>query len=314
MRRKKVIRRGGDNGSYWISYSDMMAGMLFTFALILFMAVYQLVELQQKKAVEIQTKEAQISSQQSLLLDQEAEIADKEELLATSTLMIEEQQKEIEEKSAMLAIAEANIQDQQRQIDEQEALLASQQEQIDQLIGMRSRIIEDLRDELSAAGLDATVDRKTGAIAFSGAVLFDSGQNVLKPSGKRVLNTFIPIYVRTLMREENRGYIGEIIIEGHTDPDGTYLDNMELSQQRAFAVAAYCLGPEMTGLTPEEKLFLQEILTVNGRSYSDPVYMPDGVTVDKDSSRRVVFKFRMKDTEMIDQMSLILEGSDQQGD
>ena len=48
MRPGKKRRRSGENGSYWISYSDMMAGMLFTFALILFMAVYQLVDLQQK--------------------------------------------------------------------------------------------------------------------------------------------------------------------------------------------------------------------------------------------------------------------------
>ena len=51
---KKTRQRGGDN-SYWTSYSDMMAGMLFVFALILFAAVYQLVDLQQKKTVELQT-------------------------------------------------------------------------------------------------------------------------------------------------------------------------------------------------------------------------------------------------------------------
>ena len=43
MRPGKKMRRRGENGSYWISYSDMMAGMLFTFALILFMSIYQLV-------------------------------------------------------------------------------------------------------------------------------------------------------------------------------------------------------------------------------------------------------------------------------
>ena len=57
MRRSKRMRRGGENGSFWISYSDMMAGMLFTFALILFMAVYQLVDLQQKKTIELETKD-----------------------------------------------------------------------------------------------------------------------------------------------------------------------------------------------------------------------------------------------------------------
>ena len=77
---KKMRPRGGDN-SYWTSYSDMMAGMLFVFALILFAAVYQLVDLQQKKTVELQTKEAQLSTQQSLLIDQEAELKDKRKSL-----------------------------------------------------------------------------------------------------------------------------------------------------------------------------------------------------------------------------------------
>jgi len=312
MRPGKKMRRGGENGSYWISYSDMMAGMLFTFALILFMAVYQLVDLQQKKTIELETKEAQLSTQQSLLLTQEALLQDKEELLATTTLLLQDQQEELERNRTALTSAQQSLSLQQSKIDEQAALLAAQQTEIDKLIGLRSRIIEELRDELRGAGLDAVVDRKTGAIAFTGAVLFDSGKNELKESGKTLLNAFIPVYIRTLMSEENEGYVGEIIIEGHTDTSGSYLHNLALSQERALAVAQYCLGPEMTQLSSAEKQMLQTILTANGRSFADPVYAADGKTVDMEASRRVVFKFRMKDAEMIDQMSEILEG--QQGD
>jgi len=308
MRPGKKMRRGGDSGSYWISYSDMMAGMLFTFALILFMAIYQLVDLQQKKTIELETKEAQLSTQQSILLDQESQLKDKEELLAATTLMLQEQQKELEENRAALTSAQQSLSLQQSKIEEQAALLAAQQTEIDKLIGLRSRIIEELRDELRGAGLDAVVDRNTGAIAFTGAVLFDSNQNTLKDSGKQLLNAFIPVYIRTLMSEENEGYVGEIIIEGHTDTDGSYLHNLGLSQERALAVAQYCLAGEMPGLTRQEKQMLQNILTANGRSFADPVYMADGVTVDKEASRRVVFKFRMKDSDMINQMSAILEG------
>lgn len=308
MRPGKKLRRSADNGSYWTSYSDMMAGMLFTFALILFAAVYQLIDLQQKKTIELQTQEAQLATQQSILLDQEAQLKDKEDLLATTTLMLTQQQEELDENRSALTAAQESLALQQSKIEEQAALLAAQQTQIDKLIGLRTQIIEELSSELSSVGLNAVVDRKTGAIAFTGAVLFDSGRNELKQSGKELLNAFIPVYVRTLMSGENADYVGEIIIEGHTDTSGTYLNNLELSQERALAVATYCLGPEMTGLTNAEKLVLQDILTANGRSYSDPVYMADGVTVDMDASRRVVFKFRMKDSEMIDQMSAILEG------
>ena len=311
MRAGKRIRRSRDSGSYWISYSDMMAGMLFTFALILFMAVYQLVDLQQKKTIELETKEAQLSTQQSLLIDQETQLKDKEELLATTTLMLQEQQRELDENRTALTAAQQSLSLQQSKIEEQAALLAAQQTEIDKLIGLRSRIIEELRDELRRENLDAVVDRNTGAIAFTGALLFDTNRNELKDSGKALLNAFLPVYIRTLMSEENEGYVGEIIIEGHTDTSGSYLHNLALSQERALAVAEYCLGPEMTELTSAEKQMLQRILTANGRSYADPVYKADG-TVDMEASRRVVFKFRMKDSEMIDQMSAILEG--QQGE
>jgi len=308
MRPGKKLRRRGENGSYWISYSDMMAGMLFTFALILFMSVYQLVDLQQKKTIELETKEALLSTQQSLLIDQEAELKDKEELLAATKLTLEQQQKELNENRTALNSAQQSLSLKQAKIDEQAALLAAQQTEIDKLIGLRSRIIEELRDELHGAGLDAVVDKNTGAIAFTGAVLFDFGKNELMPAGKELLNAFIPVYIRTLMSEENEGYVGEIIIEGHTDTKGSYLHNLALSQERALAVASYCLGSEMTGLSGSEKQMLQSILTANGRSFADPVYMADGITVDEEASRRVVFKFRMKDAEMIDQMSAILEG------
>ena len=47
------------------------------------------------------------------------------------------------------------------------------------------------------------------------------------------------------------------------------------------------------------------MLTAKGRSYSDPVYNSDG-SVNMDASRRVEFKFRLKDSEMIDEMRAIL--------
>ena len=294
---KKTRPRGGDN-SYWTSYSDMMAGMLFVFALILFAAVYQLVDLQQKKTIELQTKEAQLSTQQSLLIDQEAELKDKEELLAATTLALQQQQEELDQNRTALTSAQDSL------------LLAAQQAQIDKLVGLRSQIIEDLRDNLSDVGQRVTVDRKTGAVTFESSVLFDTGRNEIKEAGKAALNSCIPVYIHTLLSEEYRDYVGEIIVEGHTDTTGQYLNNLALSQQRALAVATYCLSDEMVGLSYTDKETFKSIMTANGRADADPIYNADG-TVNMDASRRVVIKFRMKDSDMIDQMSAILEGSAQ---
>ena len=49
---------------------------------------------------------------------------------------------------------------------------------------------------------------------------------------------------------------------------------MELSCDRAEAVAEFCLNAE-NGLSEEQILRLQQLLTVNGRSFSSPVYIKD---------------------------------------
>lgn len=343
LKRKTVRRVRSDTGNHWISYSDLMAAMLFVFALILFVSLYRLVELQQTRQAELETQEAQLAQQQSILLDAQAQLQDKEELLALSTQQLSEQQAtldeqarllslslsqldekeqelldkqnafdlqsvELEEAQRQIALAQASILQQQGRLAEQEALLSDQQVRIDNLIGVRARIIEDLRDELNKANLDAGVDRNTGAITFKGAVLFELNSMELMDSGKALLAQFMPVYIRTLMSAENADYVGEIIIEGHTDQSGSYMLNLELSQQRALAVVSYCLSDEFVWLTSAEKQMLRTIITANGRSSSDPIYNADG-TVNADASRRVEFKFRLKDQEMIEEMSRILESA-----
>ena len=70
-------------------------------------------------------------------------------------------------------------------------------------------------------------------------------------------------------------------------------------------VAKYCLS--MPGLTEAQRALLQSIMTAKGRSSSDLVYNDDG-TENKDASRRVEFKFSLKDSEMIEEMQRILNG------
>ena len=52
---------------------------------------------------------------------------------------------------------------------------------------------------------------------------------------------------------------------------------------------------------------LRDISTANGRSFSDLIYDTDGMEL-RDASRRVVFKFRLTDQQMVAQMQRILDG------
>ena len=80
---------------------------------------------------------------------------------------------------------------------------------------------------------------------------------------------------------------------------------MDLSQRRAFAVAQFCLDEDNNVLSREQTRILRSILTANGRSFSNPIYDENG-RIDAQASRRVVFKFRLKDDEMVNAIQDLL--------
>jgi len=87
--------------------------------------------------------------------------------------------------------------------------------------------------------------------------------------------------------------------------DATWVENnvAEIARAISLSVTEYCL--DLPTLTNRQRTMLQNLLTAKGRSYSDPVYNADG-TVNMAASRRVEFKFRLKDSEMIEEMNRIL--------
>ena len=204
---------------------------------------------------------------------------------------------------------EQELYSQQELIEQQQAQMEAQQKQLDNIIGIRGELIEALRDEFEDSELSVYVDPQTGAITFDSSVLFDSNEFKVEEAGEKFLNEFLPRYFNVLLEDGFREYVSEIIIEGHTDTRSDYMYNLELSQQRALSVAKYCLDEE-SAIIPAGKIKeLQSIVTANGRSYSNPIYNDDG-TVNMDASRRVEFKFRLKDEEMVEEMIKILNNGE----
>ncbi len=242
--------------SYWLSYSDMMAGLLLMFVII--MSVYLM-----------------------------------------------QAQKQFEENEAQARIYEMKKLEYERRSEELEKKNGELQEQLDRIIGVRTNLIEALRDEFEGTNSRVIIDAQTGAIMFDSSILFDFNKAVLKPSGMEFLDQFLPQYLNVIMEDTFRPYISEIIIEGHTDSVGGYLSNLDLSQKRALAVATYCLQDNGKVLPVETVNELKPIITANGRSYSNTIKKSDG-TEDSAASRRVEFKFRLKEDEMIEEMKSLM--------
>ena len=316
----------GNNGSHWIGYSDMMASLLLVFVLTLCYSMYLYFSTLETKTAELEEQRAGVAAQQSTLDEQTvrleaqtAQLAQQQEDLESAQASLAEQQAALDAANETLASREeelvslqSQLAQQQITLDAQAEVLASQQEalesqtaKIDDLVGVRTQIVSELSSALTASGLKATVDPNSGDITLDSAVFFETASYTIKADWQAMLDQFVPVYLSVLLQDKYKDYLGQIIIEGHTDTVGEYFMNLELSQNRALSVAKYCL--QMRSLTEEQREMLRSILTAQGRSYADPIYNADG-TVNMEQSRRVEFKFSLRDAEMIEEMNRILQG------
>jgi chemotaxis protein MotB len=250
---------------------------------------------------------SEIDVQKGLLNVQEQTLTEQEATIAAANAALTEKEDALNETQSTLAQQETKLNAAMDLLQSQQIAMDEQQKKLEDLVGVRTKIIRDLAAALTAANLKATVDSNTGDIMLESAVFFDYNSDVIKQEGRDFLSRFIPVYLSVLLSDDYVDYLGEIVIEGHTDTSGSYLYNLELSQERALSVVKFCL--QMESLTARQQSLLYDILTAKGRSYSDPVY-DSGGNVDMDASRRVEFKFRLKDSEMIDEIRNILSQDD----
>ena len=333
---------GGNSGASWISYSDMMAALLLVFVLILSISLHQYFTMLETKTAELDQQKLLITDQQLKLDEQTLQIAaqqvtmdhqnaqiavimtqldDQQSALEEAYIILGDNQAKLQEaqsalagKEAQLIILQQNLANKENELNaaiqvlnSQQAALASKTDEIEDMVGMKTEIIAELSASLSRANLSAAVDKNSGDIVLDSAVLFKTGSSDIMADGKYLLNRFIPVYLEVLLRPEYADYLGQIVIEGHTDDVGTWENNMKLSQERAYEVMMYVLSMYRDGTV--EKQLLQQLLTATGRSETDLIYFPGTKVVDQDSSRRVEFKFSLKDAEMIEEMNRLLQGN-----
>ena len=304
MRKKKKSEGNGFN--VWRSYSDMMAGVLLLFVLIMCVTLFQA---QKSYNESLQERDEKIAMQEQYtqeLLDKQNAIDEKDETLQNQDEQLKTQDEKLAEQQKQLEALAAKL-------NEKTAQLKDQQAQIDQIIGVKADVIEALKNEFSKNNINVDIDAQTGALTLEASVMFDYDQAELTDSGKQALEQILPIYCKVLLQDDYKDYLAEIIIDGYTDTDGDYSYNLQLSQQRSLAVAQYLIDIQGNFLNDEQSQELEKYLTVNGHSMANPVLDANG-NVDKDASRRVEVKFRLKDEEMIDELNQLLSGTDSQSD
>lgn len=321
--------------NFWISYADLMAGLLFVFILVIGAIVikylYTQNTLEQEKAAlnlsqeELINKNDVLSKLNNLLKkiedeksnlisrlskSDEALALNNQELQKLKDLLLNYELKEKEQLEINNVLTNeltntlntVTLKDEElsvllnRLLEQDKAYQKTVEEfditkaKIKSLTGIKINVITKLKEKL---GKSINIDEKSGAIQFSSNILFDQGAYKLKDESKKELNKVLKKYLTALLEDkEIRKYIHGIIIEGHTNSDGSYLSNLELSQQRALEVMQFLYESNTIN-----KDLLNQYVSSSGKSSSDLIFK-NGVE-DKDASRRIELKFIIKNEEAL---------------
>ena len=313
--------------NFWISYADLMAGLLFVFILVIGAIVIKYT--MSKNSLEIEKKALSSSEEQKSKLF--LELAKTKNLYENSKTELENSKNdinlkasEIEKLKALLLDIEVQYKDEQtkteelnKNLDEKSNIISLKEEElklladkllvqtqihqkmveefdvaklkIKTLTGLKLNVIAKLKEKL---GNSIQIDEKSGAIKFSSNILFDQASSTLKEDSKKELKNTLKKYLSTLLEDkEMRKNIESITIEGHTNSDGTYISNLALSQQRAAAVMQFLYDSNII-----DKALISKYINSSGRSDSDLILLPNKEE-DKDASRRIEIKFNLKNEE-----------------
>ena len=334
--------KNSDNTNFWVSYADLMAGLLFIFILLIGAIVTKSIilksnlnskeqrleetfnKLKEKKSI-LTLKNEEIKRLKNILLEQKAKLSnlsnkliilqtdlnDLNETIGKKDKIIKKYKGDILILSNQLVDANHSIKLKDEQmvallakLDEKEnryerlvADLQKTRKKIKSLTGIKIKVIAALKEALG----DRVTIGKNGVLRLSSKVLFDKGQSYLKEDSKKQLEEIFKKYIKTLVTNDDiKNYIDKIIIEGHTDSDGGYLYNLELSQKRAYSVMNFLLSLDFA-----KKYDIKSLVMASGRSYLDPI-MNNGIE-DKEASRRIEIKFLLKNDEAMHEIEKILK-------
>ena len=357
--------------NFWISYADLMAGLLFIFILLIGAIVVKSIVLKNNldstansldsKTNMLFMRDSEIQKLKKLLADRMRDLQDSENalmitkdalklkteeivnlnniLLAHNTKIDDfnnkiiimqnlldeskakdsEQNKKLQDfeskvlilsntltdKKDALKLKDEKLIDLLTVLEEKEtdydklvAKLKAQKAQIKSLTGIRIKVIAELK---SALGKKVKIDPSSGSLQLDSSILFAKNQVVLQESSKLALKKLYIEYMNALMSNRNiKDQIDRIVIEGHTDSDGGYLLNLNISQKRAYAVMSYLSELEYT-----KRHKLKPLLVASGRSYTDRIIVNG--REDKDASRRIAIKFTLKNDSAMNEIERILD-------
>ncbi len=157
-------------------------------------------------------------------------------------------------------------------------------------------LCEKLQLRAQEANQTIVVDCRDNRISFGEAGRFGHNQYFLNEQGQKALQDVVPLVLDAANSEEGRKWLKQVVIEGFTDTDGSYLYNLHLSLQRSEWVMCSLLdsrSPVQKGLSAERQQQIRSMFLAGGVSFNN-------AKESKEASRRVELRmqfFGLKDKE-----------------
>jgi chemotaxis protein MotB len=177
---------------------------------------------------------------------------------------------------------------------------------LSQAIDQRREILVELKDRLQVEfpDLQVLISPEQDALRFQGEGLFRSGSSQLERRQRQIVDTMGRLLDEILICftlgeravrgpdcESGNALIEAVQIEGHTDSDGSDLNNLRLSTDRANATLLVMLG-EDRAILAHENLRGQPVMSVSGYGEMRPIETNE-TTDGKAANRRIDLRIIM---------------------
>lgn len=151
-----------------------------------------------------------------------------------------------------------------------------------------AKLCQDLKIKAGDRNATILVDCQDNRISFGEAGRFGHNQYYLDNKGQQALQDVVPLILDAADSEEGRKWLKQVVIEGFTDTDGSYLYNLHLSLQRSEWVMCSLLdsrSPVQKGLAAERQQQIRSMFLAGGVSFNN-------AKDSKEESRRVELRMQ----------------------
>lgn len=313
----KIDISNDERSSFWLSFAGLMTGLFFIFVLIIGVVVVrysisasQLAYLQKdlndniaslnaankelsKKHESIENFIKKLKSNpdsatiETLYKNLNSELSRSTATINNSLDVISLKNDELTTKVDSQDEQISNLKIEIEQKDSEIEILQKDIESTKKTLQIYSKIRENIALDLkSKLGIIAQIDPKSAEVTMNAAKIFNINSTIIRDDAKFDLRRIFKVYLDYLLLPDVIENISKITIECHTDSDGGYLHNLDLSQKRALEIMKFAYATYK-----DENL--SKYLVSTGKSNSELV-LKDGVE-DPAASFRIKIKFDLKD-------------------